>query len=135
MTHHDFSLRVMTVLPGEKSPLILELCVLCEMHTMQLFCGCMHLVTSLAVQLQRQDHETFQVTQWHPMYKVQDQRQTVLNCSDHYKSKKGQWINTTKLSWYSTAAPLRDCLLLDLYSLCKWLMKWPSLYELISQTQ
>lgn len=98
MTHHDFSLRVMTVLPGEKSPLILELCVLCEMHIMQPFCGCMHLVTSLAVQLQRQDRETFQVMQWHPMYKVQDQRQTVLNCSDHYKSKKGQWINTSKLS-------------------------------------
>jgi hypothetical protein len=35
---------------------------------------------------------------------VQDQRQTVSNCSDHYKSKKGQWINTGKLSWYSTAA-------------------------------
>ena len=98
MTHHDFSLRVKTVLPGEKSPLILELCVLCEMHIMQLFCGCTHLVTSLAVQLQRQDHETFQVMQWHPRYKVQDQRQTVLNCSDHYKSKKGQWINKSKLS-------------------------------------
>ena len=98
MTHHDFSLRAMTVLPEEKFPLILELCVLCEMHIMQLFCGYMHLVTSLAVPLQRQDRETFQVTRWHPRYKVQDQRQTVLNCSDHYKSKKGQWINTGKLS-------------------------------------
>lgn len=98
MTNRDFSLTVMTVLLGEKSPLILELCVLCEMHIMQLFCGCMHLVTSLAVQLQRQDRETFQVMQWHPKYTAQDQPQTVLNCSDHYKSKKGQWINTSKLS-------------------------------------
>lgn len=104
MTHHDFSQTVMTVLLGERFPLILELCELCEMHIMQLFCECMHLVTSSAVQLRRQDHETFQVMQWHPRYTMQDQRQTVWNCSDHYNSKKCQWINTSKLSWYYTAA-------------------------------
>lgn len=73
----------MTVLLGERSPLILELCVLCGMHTMQLSFEYMHLVTSLAVPLQRRDHETFQVMQWHPRYTGQDQPQTVLNCSNH----------------------------------------------------